>query len=307
VPGISYERMLAGGVHALLVAGENPAEEPGCAESLRQLEFLVVQDLFLTETAQLANVVLPACSFAEADATYTNLERRLQRAPQAIQAAGESRPDWAILAALADRWLAGPSDSGGVQIEAASAAGQPAWKKKRRKTRQGQVPKPWNYPNAQAVLEEVTKAVTAYANLRWDALGEFGLQWQMSAPARPGRRPEASTTEPVVPPAAGSYWLVDERLLWDGGVLMRHGADQVRALIPPPFAALNPDDAAAAGLAEGSNVSVSSSHGTVSLILRVDASVQPGTAWVPGGQAGLPSQVLGAGRGDPVSVRLAPI
>ena len=304
-PGVSYERMLAGGVRALFVVGEDPAEAPECAEALRQLEFLVVQDLFLTETGQLANVVLPACSFAEADGTYTNLERRVQRAPQAIRAAGESRPDWAILAALADRWLASQGSSDSVPAEVAGATGQPAWKKKRRKIRQGSAPKPWNYPNSQAVLEEVTRAVPAYANLRWESLGESGLQWQPSAPARAGRRPETPEAEPVALPVPGSYWLVGERLLWDGGVLMKYAADEVRALIPPPFVALNPGDATAAGLAEGSKVSVSSAHGTVSLVLRADASVQPGTAWVPGGQTGLPSQTLGAGRGDPVSVRLA--
>ena len=306
--GVSYEGMLAGDVRALFIVGEDPAEAPGYAEALQKLEFLVVQDLFLTETGRLANVVLPACSFAEADGTYTNLERRVQRAPEAIRAAGESRPDWAILAALADRWLASQGDSDGVLVEAAGATGQPVWKKKRRKTRQGSAPKPWNYPNAQAVLEEVIRAVAAYANLRWESLGESGLQWQVSASApRPGRRPEASEMEPVAPPAPGSFWLVDGRLLWDGGVLMRHGADQVRVLIPSPFVALNPTDAAAAGLAEGRNLSVSSASGAVSLVLKVDASVQPGTAWVPGGQTGLPSQTLGAGRGEPVSVRLAPI
>ncbi len=85
-PGQSLAQMLAGGVKGLMVVGLDPAAEPATAQALQGLDFLVVQDLFLTETAKLAEVVLPACSFAEADGTYTNLERRVQRGPEGIQA-----------------------------------------------------------------------------------------------------------------------------------------------------------------------------------------------------------------------------
>ena len=103
-PGLSYEEMIGGGLRALYVMGANPAADSVTAEALGHLDFLVVQDLFLTETAQLADVVLPAVSFAEAEGTYTNLERRVQRGPQGISPVGESRADWQILAALAERW-----------------------------------------------------------------------------------------------------------------------------------------------------------------------------------------------------------
>jgi anaerobic selenocysteine-containing dehydrogenase len=83
---------------------------------------------------------------------------------------------------------------------------------------------------------------------------------------------------------------------------MQHAAEQVRRLIPEPFVALNPADLAASGLAEGAKVLVSSPNGAVSLVLRADASVQPGTAWVPYGLAGLPAETLGAGTGEPVSI-----
>ncbi len=77
---------------ALYVVGDNPAADPTLRAKLDSLDFLVVQDLFLTETAQLADVVLPAVSWAEADGTYTNLERRVQRAPKAHPANGTARP-----------------------------------------------------------------------------------------------------------------------------------------------------------------------------------------------------------------------
>ncbi len=82
-PGLSYNKMIGGGLQALFVMGANPAADRVTTEALGRLDFLVVQDLFLTETAQLADVVLPAASFAEAEGTYTNLER-----PRAARAAG---------------------------------------------------------------------------------------------------------------------------------------------------------------------------------------------------------------------------
>jgi len=105
----------------------------------------------MTETAKRADVVLPAASFAEGDGTYTNLERRVQRAPQGIRAAGDSRPDWMILAALADRWLAAqaephPSDgeekasgASGSGTSAVSGAAPRRWIGKERHARPGKV------------------------------------------------------------------------------------------------------------------------------------------------------------------------
>jgi len=73
------------------------------AQALKSLDFLVVQDIFLTETARLAHLVLPGVSFAEKDGTFTNTERRVQRVRQAVPATGEARPDWEIIADLSTR------------------------------------------------------------------------------------------------------------------------------------------------------------------------------------------------------------
>ncbi len=305
--GLNAGQMLAGGVQALYVMGANPAVEPAAAAKLRELDFLVVQDLFLTETAQLAHVVLPATSFAEADGTYTNLERRVQRAPQGIRPVGESRADWSILAALAEKWLAAPQTSEGSEPSKASEL--PDWKRKKRKVKTGPAPRPWNYPTAQAVLEEIGKAIPAYAALRpniagtiWEALGEGGAQWNASALLRAPRRIEPVAAAPVTAPAPGSYLLVSSPVLWDGGVLMQHAAEQVRKLAGEPFMALNPADMAAADLLEGPIVTVASDRGSVVLPVRADAAVQPGTAWIPIGLAGAPAETLGAGTGEPVII-----
>ncbi|MCC6756231.1 MAG: molybdopterin-dependent oxidoreductase, partial [Solirubrobacterales bacterium] len=291
--------------------GLDPAAKPAIAAAFKTLDCLVVQDLFLTETAKLAEVVLPTCSFAEADGTYTNLERRVQRGPQGIQAFGESRPDWAILAALAEKWQAAEgrgdpvwSPEAGQAQSAVPAANAPDWKRKKRKARQGPTAKPWNYPNAQAVLEEISKATLAYAGIRWETLGEAGVQWPSAALARSTRKLESAESAPLAAPDAGSFYLVSSGLLWDGSVLMLHAAEQVRNLIPQPFIALNPADLTALKLAEGDMVVVSASGGNVSLTLKADASVQPGTAWAPARQPGSPAETLGAGRGEPVLVSL---
>jgi formylmethanofuran dehydrogenase subunit D len=83
---------------------------------------------------------------------------------------------------------------------------------------------------------------------------------------------------------------------------MQHAAEQVRKLTPTPFVALNPADVAAAKLVEGSQVMVTSASVSVTLALKADSSVQPGTAWIPANLAGLPAETFGAGRGEVVSV-----
>lgn len=94
-------------VRAMYVVGENllwsAPNSVAAKASLQRLDFLVVQDLFMTETAELANVVLPACSYAEKDGTFTSLERRVQRVRAAIPPAGAAKPDWQIFLALAKR------------------------------------------------------------------------------------------------------------------------------------------------------------------------------------------------------------
>jgi NADH-quinone oxidoreductase subunit G len=304
-PGLSYAQMIGGSLRALYVLGANPAADSVTAEALGRLDFLVVQDLFLTETAQLADVVLPAASFAEAEGTYTNLERRVQRGSQGISSVGESRADWQILAALAERWQTAqvaPQTSAVSETAQVSGAKTADWKRKKQKAKVGPVSKPWNYPTIGTVLDEIGKAVPAYAGIRWETLGEGGLQWNASAHARPARRREPVEIAPIAAPVAGSYLLVSSPVLWDGGTVMAHGAEQVRKRMVAPFIALNPADLAAAGLIEGPIVTVTSSRAQVVLPLRADASVQPGTAWIPGGLTDAPAEMLGAGSSEPVLV-----
>ena len=96
-----------GQIKALYIMGENPVltdpDSNHVIEALESLDFFVFQDLFLNETAQFADVVLPAASFAEKDGTFTNTERRVQRVRKAIEPIGESKPDWWIVSEIAKR------------------------------------------------------------------------------------------------------------------------------------------------------------------------------------------------------------
>ena len=146
-PGFPEEEMLKPGtLKALYVMGSRrcPPGEASC-RALEALDFLVVQDICLTETATLANVVLPAVSFAELDGTYTNLKGQVQRVQRALRPLGKSRADWKILAALGQRM--------------ASSEKQKA---------------SWVYADPAAVMDEIARTVPAYSQVSYATLGGSG-------------------------------------------------------------------------------------------------------------------------------------
>lgn len=134
-------------IKALYVLGENPAlSEPDIThikKSLARMEFLIVQDMFLTETAKMADVVLPGAAYAEKDGTYTNQERRFQRIRKSIPAKGESLPDWQITSMIAQKMGAGGFD----------------------------------FSSAQEVAEEMADLSPVFGGIRYSRLEEEGLQW----------------------------------------------------------------------------------------------------------------------------------
>ncbi len=142
-------------LRGLYIFGENPVvsdpDSHHLIQALKALDFLVVQDIFLTETAQLADVVLPGASFAEKEGTFTNTERRVQRVRQAIIPLGESRPDWQILVDLA--------------------------------TRMGL---PMSYENPEAIFEEVRSLTPSYAGITYQRINRTGLQWPCPTLDHPG-------------------------------------------------------------------------------------------------------------------------
>jgi formate dehydrogenase (NADP+) alpha subunit len=159
-PGLTLTEMLDaaydGKIKAIYVMGENPilsdADANHTEKALKKLEFLVVQDLFLTETARLADVVLPAVSFAEKNGTFTNTERRIQRVRKAIEPVGNSKPDWWIICQLARKM----SD------------------------------KDFDFENPSEVMEEFARLTPSYGGVNYERLEECGLQWPCPTKDHPG-------------------------------------------------------------------------------------------------------------------------
>ena len=169
VPGVKatdmVEQIATGATRAMYIVGENPLlSEPNlhhATELMKSLDFLVVQDLFMHETAEIADVVLPACSFAEKDGTFTNSERRVQRVRQAIPRVGESRSDWEIVADIARRMC----------------------------PELGIDPRQFDYASSSAVFDEMARLTPFLRGLSHERLDrEGGLQWPCPTPDHPGTR-----------------------------------------------------------------------------------------------------------------------
>ncbi len=258
--GKTYKQMLDGAgesIKALYVMGANPASErPEWAEKLDKLEFLVVQELFLTETAKLADVVLPAVSWAESNGTFTNCERRVQRAPKAFNNPhSKAAPDWMILDHLATRL--------GNQ---------------------------WPYGNEKSITLEISQAVPSYAGLTWEALGDQGVQWaaervRVEASYQALEQPELPTT------TADDLLLVTGAVTYDGGTMFYQGKTMPNLAFPTAVV-LNPIDATRLQVEAGAPLTVRSANGTLQLAAKIDPQVQVGTAWIPESLPGAPVGTL---------------
>ncbi len=267
-----------GRLKALFVMAADPASEGAwAAQALEHLDFLVVQDIFLTETAKRADVVLPATTYAETDGTFTNMERRVQRAPRAFRPVGESRPDWEILVDLARRWPV-------------REAGETRRKGKKGKKAARSPQARWQYASPQEVLREIARVVPQYAGLTWDGLGEAGA-FASDEGLTPARRFQVVPV-PVLPADERyPFHLVVERFLYDHGTLIRT-TDRFANLLEQPAARLHPDDLERLGLRSGKRAVIVSPHGEVTLPVVADASVQPGTVAIAYSLPGAPAETL---------------
>ncbi|NLE77774.1 MAG: NADH-quinone oxidoreductase subunit NuoG [Chloroflexi bacterium] len=254
-PGLPLEDLWPavqdGRVKALLVLGSDPVEECAVArQALGQARFLVVQDLFLTATARLAHVVLPAAGPAAEEGTYTNLQGRVQHSGQGLRPLGETRPDWQILQELALRLLplTGANATPGAHAWAFEGPGQ--------------------------VFAELAKAAPAYEGLSYASLGEFGAlrlasEGQAALRKAPARALPADAAYPLI------LWV--GRALYDRGTLAAC-SQALQTLVAPDGLWLHPDDAARAGLAQGAAARVRSALGEVTLPTRLDREVPRGVA-----------------------------
>ncbi len=289
-PGLTLMEMVdaarAGDIKALYIVGENPmVSDPDLhhvEEALGEVGFLVVQDIFLTETAALADVVLPATCFAEKEGTFTNTERRLQRVRKAVPAPGNAREDSRIVADLAARM--------GYTMPAVSA---------------------------EEVMAEISLLTPSYAGITYDRLEKGSLQWPVPDVEHPGT-PILHTTKftrgkglfhaveyiaPAEQPDADyPFVLTTGRLLthYHTGTMTRRVAG-LEELEPRNFAEINPADAAVLGISAGDMIRLETRRGSIQVEARVTAKILPGVVFIPFHYAEAAANLLTNAELDPVA------
>ncbi|WP_180271873.1 formate dehydrogenase subunit alpha [Halorubrum persicum] len=256
-------------LRGMYIIGENAAlSEPGvnhAEDILEELEFLVVQDLFVNETAQYADVVLPACSFVEKTGTFTNTDRTVQMVNEVMEPKGDSQPDWEILQALANR-----------------------------------MGREWSYDSTAEIMEEVNSLTPLYGGVTHDRVeSEGGLQWPCWDEDHPGTErlyADAFNTddgkahlqavgysEPAeTPDEEYPFTLTTGRVLYQYHTgTMTHREEGIMQYTPSDFIEINPDTAANYGIESGDMVRVTSRRGEIVVSAQVTDRVGPESVFIP--------------------------
>jgi len=260
-----YERKIKGAY----IMGENPAmsdpDQNHTREALSRLEHLVVQDIFLTETAAFADVILPATAFPEKDGTFTNTDRRVQLGRKAVPAPGEAKQDWWIIQEIALRM--------GLS---------------------------WNYTEPKDIFAEMRQVMPSLTGITWDRLEREGavtypcddefsegksVIFADGYPTESGRGklvPCDILPPNEVPDSKFPLVLTTGRLLehWHTGSMTRR-ATVLDRIEPEAFAHINPDDLTQWNLAPGEEIRVETRRGSIELLARSDAHVPTGVVFVP--------------------------
>jgi formate dehydrogenase alpha subunit len=258
-----WDNVNSGDIHGLYVFGEDPAvADPNIAHvkaALEKVDFLVVQDIFLTDTAKAADVVLPAACFAEKDGTFTNTERRVQRVRKAVNPPGDAKPDWQIFSELSHKM------------------GYDNMK----------------YNSAEQVFEEIRNLLPQYKGITYERLEEVGLQWPVPTLDHPGtpvlhtksftRGKGLFIPEEYIPPVE----LPDDEYplkFTTGRDIARYNfssmtgkTPEIDVISPEALAEINPADAIRLGIKEGNWIRMTSRRGSVEMRATITDRSQEGT------------------------------
>ncbi len=290
-PGLTLIEMVEAAyrkdIKVLYLMGENPAlSDPDVQhvlKALAQLEFFVVQDIFLSETAKFAHVVLPAASFAEKDGTFTNTERRVQRVRKAIEPIGKSKPDWWIICQIAQRLGA----------------------------------KGFDYSHPSDIMEEIRRLTPSYGGISCQRLENGGLQWPCPVDDHPGT-PILHTNTFVrgkgrfiplkyIPPGEmpdEDYPLIltTGRSLYHfhTGTMTRKVAG-LNIIEPEGVVEISAKDASQIGIAQGDKVKVSSRRGEVTAKAKVTGALPSGVVFMTFHFAESAANILTNPKLDPVA------
>jgi formate dehydrogenase major subunit len=269
-PGLTIVEMMNAAHHgdlkALYVMGENPVltdpNQQHVIESLEALDFLVVQDIFLTETAKYADVVFPACAFIEKEGTASNTERRVQPMHRVLPPWGDAKDDWWIIMELANRMGA-----------------------------------KWDYKKAEDIFEEIRRVTPSYAGITYERIEKELIQWPCPNIEHPGtqflhkgnfsRGKGLFTAIEYTPPAEEvdaeyPFVLTTGRLLqhFHSGTMTRNSR-LLDEMVPEGFVEINPRAAQELNVLDGEVVSVSSRRGSIRIKTRITERIKPEAVFIP--------------------------
>lgn len=256
-----------GKIKAMFIMGENPLlSDPDIGhveKALNNLEFLVVQDIFLTETAKFADVVLPSCSFAEKDGTFTNTERRVQLLNKAIEEVGESKPDWEIICKL--------SNLMGYKM---------------------------NYNSTSEIMDEIAKLTPIYAGISHKRLKDTGgIQWPCPAKEHPGTKilhtekftrglgkfiPVEYKEPKEIPDKEFPFILTTGRILphYHTGTMTRK-VEGLNQIAPSAVVEINKEDAKKLKINDGEKVKVKTRRGEIEVKAKITEKIMEGVIFIP--------------------------
>ena len=268
--GLTLTEMLkaavAGEVKALFILGENPmvsdADIQHVREALKSLDFLVVQDIFVTETAELADVVLPGVSFAEKDGTFTNTERKVKRVRKAIEPIGDSRQDWEIICDLSTRM--------GYKM---------------------------SYADPSQIMEEIAQVTPSYGGIHYDRIEEDGLHWPCTNREHPGtpylhkdrfsRGPGLFHAVEYLPPGElpdeeYPYMLTTGRMYvhYHTGTMSRR-SPSLHKEVEEGYVEINPQQAKELRISQGERIKICSRRGEIEIKADLSERVKRDTIFIP--------------------------
>ena len=292
-PGLThveiFDAIYKGQIKAMYLVGENPvlseANSGHVVDAIKKLEFFVAQDIFLSETARLADVVLPAATFAEKDGTFTNTERRVQRVRKAIEPVGESKRDWWITCQIAKRMRG----------------------------------KGFDFSNPSDIMDEIASLTPSYAGISYGRIDGLGLQWPCPTKDHPGTpflhkdkfatkggkgkfmplayKPSAEEPDKRYP----FIFTTDRSLFHFHTSTMTRKVEGLDMLNGRELLNINTVDAEKLGLEEGDTVEVSSRRGKIKTGVTLTDACPPGVASMTFHFAETPTNVITNSALDPVS------
>jgi formate dehydrogenase alpha subunit len=284
-----FDRIERGEIKALYQVGENPilseADANHVKRALEKLDFFVVQDIFMTETARYADVVLPAVSFAEKDGTFTNTERRVQRVRKAVEPDGEAKTDWWIACEIARRMGA----------------------------------KGFEFSDSNEIMTEINRLTPSYTGITYERIEHEGIQWPCPSSGHPGTKilhtqkfstpsgrakflPLIYIPSAELPDKDFPLLLTTDRSLYHYHTsTMTRRVSGLTILDKEELLKINPIDAVSLGIADGEIVKVTSRRGEVTVKTKITGIIPVGITSMTFHFRETPTNELTNGATDPVA------